>query len=382
MHVTVISVFLFSLLLSACKGPNGVGGNAAAPPVLPPPQVKASQPRQETVTDRDEYTGRIEALETVTLKSRVNGYLTQVNFRAGDKVRKGDLLFVIDPRPYQAELARAESELRRVQTRLHLAESELRRARPLVQARAMSVEEQEARDQAVQEARAAADVAAAAVQLARLNFEFTAIRAPISGRIGRELITVGNLVRADDSVLTVIVSTDPVHVYLEADERAVLKYRRMAESGLKGAGRVRSVPAELGLIDETGFPHQGHIDYSEPRLDSQTGSLTLRGVFPNPSELLTPGFFARIRLAGGQPHPALLLPERAIGVDQDQRFVWVLKPDDSVEYRLIKPGSRRGSDRVVLEGLSQGDWVITEGLQKIRPGMTVKPERLAATPAG
>jgi len=373
MQPAVILALLVSLLLPACKGSNG---NQTAPPVLPPPAVKATQPRQQDITDRDEYTGRIEAVETVTLKSRVNGYLTRVDFRAGDKVRKGDLLFVIDPRPYQAELARAEGERQRLQTRLERAESEFRRAKSLVQAKAVSVEEYDARQQAVQEARAAIGTAAATVQLAQLNLQFTEIRAPISGRISRELITVGNLVKNDDTVLTTIVSTDPVHVYLDADERAVLKYRRVAESGLKGSGRLHAVPAELSLIDETNFPHRGHIDYSEPRLEPSTGSLKVRGVFPNPSDLLTPGFFARVRIVGTKPYPALLLPERAISNDQDQRFVWVLKADDSVEYRKIKPGSKRGTERVILEGLSAGEWVISEGLQKIRPGMTVKPERL------
>ncbi len=379
MQPTVIFALVVSLLLPACKGSNG---NQAAPPVLPPPTVKATQPRQQDITDSDEYTGRIEAVETVALKARVNGYLNQVNFRAGDKVRKGDLLFVIDPRPYQAELARAEGELKRLQTRFELAESEFKRAKPLVQAKALSVEEYDARQQAVQETQAAMAVAAASVQLARLNLQFTEIRAPINGRISRERITVGNLVKNDDTVLTVIESIDPVHVYLDADERAVLKYRRMTESGLKGLGRVHAVPAELSLIDETTFPHQGHIDYSEPRLDPATGSLKVRGVFSNRADLLTPGFFARVRISGGKPYSALLLPERAISIDQDQRFVWVLKADDSVEYRKIKPGIKTGSERVVLEGISAGEWVITEGLQKIRPGMTVKPERLNPATGG
>lgn len=373
MQLAVIFALMLSLPLLGCKDSNT---NPASPPVFPPPPVKASQPRQQDIVEWDEYTGRIEATETVAIRSRVNGYLTQVNFKAGDKVKKGDLLFVIDPRPYQAELARTESELKRVQTRLELARNDLKRAKPLLQAKAMSAEEYDARDQAVKEADAAVQTASAAVQIARLNQQFTEIRAPISGRISRELITVGNLVKNDETLLTVIVSTDPVYVYLDADERAILKYRRMAESGLRGAGRVRSVPAELALIDETGYPHQGNIDYSEPRLDAATGSLKIRGIFPNTSDFLTPGFFARVRIAGGKARPAILIPDRAISIDQDQRFVWILKENDSVEYRTIKPGNKVGADRIVLEGLAIGDWVITEGLQKIRPGMTVKPERL------
>lgn len=379
MHLAVFFAVLISLLLPACKGTNGT---QTAPPVLPPPLVKAIQARQEHITEWDEYTGRIEPVETVAVKSRVSGYLSQVNFKAGETVRKGDLLFVVDPRPYQAERVRAESELQRVHTRLELAESDLKRAKPLVLAKAMSVEEFDTRDQAVKEARAAEGTAAAALQLARLNLQFTEIKAPIGGRISRELITVGNLVKNDDTLLTVIVSTDPVHVYLDADERAILRYRRMAESGLKGAGRSKPVPAELALIDETGFPHPGHIDYSEPRLDAATGSLKVRGIFPNPSDILTPGFFARVRISSKPAHSVVLLPERAISVDQDQRYVWVLKPDDSVEYRKIKPGNKHGSERIVQEGLTAGEWVISEGMQKIRPGLPVKPERLETPAAG
>ena len=349
---------------------------------MPPPQVRAAHPLQKETTDWDEYTGRIEATETVSVRSRVNGYLQQVSFKAGDRVKKGDLLFLIDPRPYQAELARVENELKRAEIRLDLARNELRRAVPLLKARAMSEEEYDTRNQAVQDATASVSTATAAVQLARLNVQFTEIRAPINGRISRELITVGNLVKGDDTLLTVIVSTDPVYVYLDADERAILKYRRLTESGLKGAGRIRSVPAELALIDESAYPHHGYIDYSEPRLDSGTGSLKIRGVFANPSDLLSPGFFARIRITSGKPHAAILLPDRAIAVDQDQHYVWVLKENDTVEYRRIVPGPKLGGERTVLEGLTTDEWVIIEGLQKIRPGITVKPERLESPKPG
>lgn len=339
MSVTVIFALTLSLLFTACKGSNTT---QAGPPAMPPPLVKAAQPTRQDITEWDEYTGRIEATETVAVKSRVNGYLVQVNFKAGDKVKKGDLLFVIDPRPYQAEAARTESELKRAETRLELTRSELKRAVPLLKARALSQEEYEARDAAAREADAAVKTAAAAVQLAHLNLQFTEIRSPISGRISRELITVGNLVRSDDTLLTVIVSTDPVYVYLDADERAILKYRRMAESGLKGSGRVRPVPAELALIDETGYPHQGHIDYSEPRLDAATGSLKIRGIFSNAADLLSPGFFARVRISSGKPHSAILVPDRAVATDQDQRYVWILKDNDAVEYRRIVPGGKVG----------------------------------------
>jgi multidrug efflux system membrane fusion protein len=370
---------LWLLQLHGCGSP-GQDAAAAAKPT-PPVSVKAGPPLQKEVAEWDEYTGRIEALESVEIRARVSGYLDRVNFRDGDKVKKGDLLFVIDPRPYRAELSRAEAELERARTRLELARNSLQRAEHLRKSKAISEEDYDGRSKGLREAAAAAQSAEAAVQTARLNLDFTEVRAPIGGRIGRELITVGNLVKGDETLLTGIVSTDPVHVYVDADERAVLRYRRLAAADPHTGTREVRIPAELALLDETGFPHKGYLDYVDPRMDAGTGTLRVRGVFPNPGELLSPGFFARLRIHAGAPHPALLIPERAIGTDQGQKFVWIAKNDGSIEYRRIVPGAQFGPLRAVAEGLQPDDQVVIEGIQKLRPGVKVQAERIAVTAA-
>lgn len=367
----LLGLWLF-VALAAC------GESAApapgAPKAMPPLPVKTVLPLLREVLDWDEYTGRIEAVESVEIRARVSGYLEAIHFKDGDKVRKGDLLFVIDRRSYAAELKRAEAELARTRTKLELAENDLKRAERLRQSKAISDEEFDSRSKGLAESTATLHAAEAAVEMARLNLDFTQVRSPIDGRIGRELITVGNLVKDDQTHLTTIVSIDPIYVYLDADERSILKYRRLSAQGQRSRGSGGRIVAQLGLIDETGFPHQGYIDYVDPRMDATTGTLRVRGVFPNPQELLSPGLFARIRIHGGSPRAALLIPGRAIATDQDQQYVWVAQPEGGVEYRRIIPGARFGSFRVITEGLKPDDAVVVEGLAKLRPGAKIKPE--------
>lgn len=370
-----------AVLLLGCSEPSDA---PAAEAKMPPVKVKVAQPLQKEVLEWDEYTGRIEAMETVEVRARIDGYLDKVNFKAGDKVKKGDLLFVIDPRPYRAELNRAEGELERARARLELAKNDLQRAEHLRRAKAISEEEYDARSKGQREAAAAVRAADAAAQTARLNLEFTEIRAPISGRIGREFVTQGNLVSGGGggTLLTVVVSVDPVYVYVDADERAVLKYRRLAEAGKRVSARETRITAKLALIDESDFPHEGYIDYIDPRMDPSTGTLRARAVFSNPKEFLSPGFFARLRVPGSAPYQGLLIPDRAIGTDQGQKFVWVAKDDGSVEYRRIVLGAATGRMRVVSEGLQPGDWVIIEGIQKIRPGTKIEAEQITLSETG
>lgn len=346
----------------------------------PAPKVKIAQPLSQEVTEWDEYTGRIEAVNSVDVRARVSGYLEQVKFKAGDKVRKGDLLFLIDPKPFVAQLNYAEAELERAKSRHQLARNDLSRAERLFRAKAISEEEHDARNKGLREAIAADQSAQANVYTARLNLEFTKVRAPIDGRISRELITAGNLVNGggnDATLLTSIISTDPVYVYADADERSVLKYRRQAQK--QGSGNVgdEQTPVELAVADELNFPHQGHLDYISPREDAATGTLSLRGVFANPDELLSPGFFARIRVRGSAPYPGILLPDRAIGTDQAQRFVWVVNQEQQVEYRKVKLGAHIGQSRVIIEGLKPEEWAVIEGIQKLKPGIKVNPERIS-----
>ncbi|MGZ8214475.1 MAG: efflux RND transporter periplasmic adaptor subunit [Methylosarcina sp.] len=368
---------LATIALAVASGCKNNADSADQPPQGPPPAVKIAQPASRNVTEWDEYTGRIEAVESVEIRARVSGYLDKVNFKAGEKVKKGDLLFVIDPRPFKAQLDYAIAELERVKSRKELAVNDMERAEKLFKVKAISKEEYDARQKGLREASAAVESSSANVVTARLNLEFTQVRAPINGRIGRELITAGNLVKNDDTLLTTIVSTDPVYMYVDADERAVLRYRRqMKLSGRSDAG-VQGTPVELALTDEEDFPHRGVLDYIAPREDTATGTVTLRGVFPNPDELLSPGFFARMRVSASESYPALLVPDRAIGTDQAQRFVWVTNQTDQVEYRPVELGAHIGQSRVIKKGVSAGEWVVIEGLQKLKPGIKVTPERIS-----
>lgn len=345
----------------------------------PLPNVKIAQALSQEVIEWDEYTGRIEAVNSVEVRARVSGYLEKVNFKAGDRVSKGDLLFQIDPEPFTAQLNYAVAELERAKSRYELAKNDLARAERLFRAKAISEEEHDARSKGLRETLAAVQSAEANVYTARLNLEYTQVRSPINGRIGRELITVGNLVNgggADATLLTFIVSTDPVYVYADADERSVLKYRRQAKERGRGSLGEERTPVELAVADELGFPHQGRLDYISPREDAATGTLSLRGVFANPDELLSPGFFARMRIRASVPYPAILLPDRAIGTDQAQRFVWVANQENQVEYRKVALGAHIGQSRVITEGLKPEEWVVIEGIQKLKPGIKVNPERI------
>lgn len=360
------------MIISGC----GNSDKSSTPPEQAPlPNIKIAQPLSQQVTEWDEFTGRVEAVNSVDIRARVSGYLDKVNFTAGSRVNKGDLLFQIDPKPFKAQLDFAQAELERAKSRHELAKNDLARAERLFQGKAISAEELDARSKGLQETGAAMHSAQANIDTARLNLEFTQIRAPINGRIGRELITAGNLVNAngaDSTLLTFIVSTDPVYVYVDADERSALKYRRQARKDTP-------IPVELAVADETDFPHSGHLDYISPREDSATGTLTLRGIFANPDELLSPGIFARMRIRGGAPYPAVLLPDRAIGTDQAQRFVWVVNQKNETEYRTVTLGAAVGQSRVISEGLNAEEWVVIEGLQKLKPGSAINPERISLT---
>lgn len=366
----LLTLALLLLLFSGCQKTPDAPANAA-PPATPPPAVKVAQPLAQEVTEWDEFTGRIEALNNVEVRARVSGYLDKVNFTAGKKVKKGDLLFQIDPKPLQAQLDLANAELEQAKTKYALAQSEFKRAQNLLNAKAISTEEYDARNKGLRETAAAVKAAEAKVAANKLNLDYTQIRAPIEGRVGREMLTVGNLVNSggDANVLTTIVSTDPVYVYIEADERSVLKYKRQNNKGIVGK------KMELNVADETGFTHQGTVDYLDPQANPATGTITLRGIFANNDELLSPGFFARVRLRAGAPYSATLLPERAIATDQAQRFVWLVKTDNQVEYRTVTLGAAIGKMRVIQTGIAAGDLVVVDGLQKIKPGIKVQPER-------
>ncbi len=366
--MTHSSDVVFAALLGAALA--AVGCGKELPPVAPaPPTVTVASVEERQVADWDEFIGRLEAVDSVEVRSRVSGYVERAAFKEGTEVRKGDLLFQIDARPYQAELARAEAELAQARSAAALAARTVERSRPLIAAGAMTREEFDNRSAAGERGAAAVRAAEAAVATARLNLEWTQVRSPIRGRVGRAEITAGNLVQAGAQRLTTVVSLDPIYLSFDADERSYLKYiaRRAA-----GAGE-RRVPVEMGMANEDGaFPHRGFLDFIDNRLDPGSGTARARAVFSNRDELFAPGLFARVRLFGGsQTHPVPVVADRAVGTDQDKKFVLVLKPDSTVEYRPIQLGRLVDGYRVVIGGLKAGESIVVNGLQRVRPGMKV-----------
>jgi RND family efflux transporter MFP subunit len=360
-------------LLAACQQ------QQVAPPP-PPPKVTVSQPVVREVVEWDEYTGRLEAVESVDVRARVSGYLQSIHFTDGEVVKKGALLFVIDPRPYQAELNRAKAALEQAIARYGRTQKDFARAQELIKSRAMSQEDVDTRAADQREAQEAVQAARAAVEAAQLNVEFTQVRAPISGRISREFVTVGNLVNggtADSTLLTRIVSLDPIYGYFDVDERAFLKYTRLWRNGTRPGSREANIPVYLGLADETGFPHQGRLDFIDNRLDPNTGTMTGRAVFHSPELALIPGLFARLRLPGSNQYEALLIPDGAIGSDQTQRFAFVVNDQHIVEYRRVELGPIINGLRVIFDGLKPEDWVIVNGVQRVRTGAQVDPQEQA-----
>jgi RND family efflux transporter MFP subunit len=333
-----------------------------APAAPPAPKVTVAPVEQQLVTEYEELTGRVDAMETVELRARVSGHVAEVRFQAGQLVNQGDVLFTIDPRWYRAQFDLATA-------RAEVAAREAARAGKLVAASAISSEEAEARIAAAAEARAA-------LEIARLDLEHTEVRAPISGRISRAFVTPGNLVSGapgNATLLTTVVTVGDAYVYADLDEGTLLKFNRLSrESRL--VTRNGRIPVELQLADENDYPRQGYIESTDNRLNPATGSLTLRLVFPNDDGALIPGLFARVRIPVSEPQQALLISERAIGTDQSQKFVLAVNQDNTVSYRTVKLGSMIQGKRVVREGLQPGESIIVNGLQRVRPGMTVAPE--------
>src|SRR5256714_3337598 len=337
-------------------------------PPMPPPQVTVAPALQRVVADWDEFTGHFEAVNAVEVRPRVGGFVQRVGFVEGATVHQGDVLFAIDARPYEAEVARAEAVLAQARTRNQLAGMEVERAQKLVSTQAISREELDSRTSGRAEGDAGVRAADAALRVARLNLEWTVVRAPISGRVGRAEITRGNVVQGgppSPTLLTTIVSVDPIYVYFDTDEQAYLKYMGAQAAGPKG----REVL--IGLANETGFPHEGRLNFVDNRVNGASGTISARALLSNPNGLFTPGLFARVRLLGNLPHPATLVQDQAIGTDQDRKFVLVLKNDNSVEYRPVVTGRVIDGLRTVISGLKPGERVVINGMMRVRPGMKV-----------
>jgi multidrug efflux system membrane fusion protein len=355
----------------------GCARNEAAPSPPPAPRVSVAKVLERNITEFDEFTGRFEAVERVEVRPRVSGYIAAVSFEEGREVKKGDVLFTIDRRPYQAEFKRAAAEVARARTQQTLAQSERERATKLLDQRAISREEFDARVSGSEQAVANVQAAEAARDAAQLNLTFTQVRAPISGLVSRAEITEGNLVTSGETLLTTVVSINPIYVAFEGDERVYLKYAALARSGAREETRGGESPVWVGLADETDTPHQGKMVFVDNALDPQTGTIRVRGLLRNEDRRFTPGMFARVKLVGSGQYDALLINDSAIGTDQNVRYVFAVGKDNKVEYRSVKLGPVVDGLRVVREGLTRGDSIVVNGLQRVRPGTVVTPELVA-----
>jgi RND family efflux transporter MFP subunit len=391
----IVLAFTAALSLTGCGGSAAARAAAVAPP---PPQVDVAQVVARRVTEFDEFTGRFEAVERVEIRPRVSGYIASVNFAEGREVRKGDVLFVIDPRPYEADYKHAKAQVDQARSQSELAKSERERATKLLQAHAISQEEYDTRVAGLQQADANVEAAQAALDTSALNLTFTRVTAPISGRISRALVTQGNLVTSGQTMLTTLVSLDPIYVRFDGDEQAYLKYTKLAREKAKeraGATAIHPTTGKavnssatqpdageagaavmVGLADEPGYPHNGVMVFVDNELDPTTGTIRGRARLDNHDRAFAPGLFARVKLMGSSQYDATLVNDSAIGTDQTVRYVLVVGADNKVQYRPVKLGPIIDGLRVISEGLKPGETIVVNGLQRVRPGSPVTPERV------
>lgn len=360
-------------LISGC-GKSGGGAQSA-----PPPQVSVAQVLEKRVKDWDEFTGRLQAVESVEIRPRVSGYIDKVAFTEGSQVKRGDLLFVIDPRPYQAEYDRAAADVKRYKTALELARVELVRVQRLRDSGAVSEEELDERKSTVAQAEANVAGSEAAQEAASLNLNFTRVVSPIAGRVSRAEVTRGNLVTGGSNggtLLSSVVSMDPIYLYFDADEQSYLRYAKMARLGERPSSRDSPNPVQVGLADEEGFPHTGTVDFVDNQLNPQTGTIRARAVLQNKEGRFTPGLFARVQLLGSGEYSAILIEDRAVNTDQSQKYVLLLGANNQIEYRKVTLGRVIDGLRTVREGLKPGDVIVVNGAQRVHPGVTVTPQRV------
>jgi multidrug efflux system membrane fusion protein len=361
-----------ALLLSGCAR-----NEAAEQKAAPLPQVSVASVLSRKVTESDEFTGRFEAVERVEIRPRVSGYIASVNFTEGSEVTKGDVLFVIDPRPYEAERDRARAQLAQAHSQLVLAKSERDRATSLLTQHAISQEEFDTRTAGREQAEANVAAAQAALDAAALNLSFTRVSAPISGRISRALVTSGNLVGSGQTLLTTLVSLDPIYVSFDGDEQEYLKYTKHARTSHGGGPPDAASVVKVGLADEGGYPHQGVMVFVDNALDPATGTIRSRARLDNHERLFTPGLFARVQLLGSASHDAVLINDSAVGTDQTVRYVLVVASGNKIEYRPVQLGPVIDGLRVVQSGLAPGETIVVNGLQRVRPGAQIQPQRVA-----
>ncbi len=374
-HHPFVLLILLALTAPACTQ------TAAQPSEPPPPQVPVAEVVARQVTEWDEFTGRLEAVNTVAVRPRVSGYVSAVRFDEGAIVRRGDVLFRIDPRPFQAEVDRLRAELARAQATVARARSELARAERLAAQHAMSREEHDRRNAFAQESAALVEATAAALRAAELDLEFTRVISPIDGRVGRAVVTPGNLVSSgpgEATLMTTVVSLDPIYATFDADEATFLRYSELARAGHR-AGTRAGVPVRIALASDEGFPREGRLDFLDNQVDPATGTIRARAVLRNPDLELTPGLFVRVQLQGRAAYDGLLIQDRAVATDLDKRYVLVVDGQQTIEYREVTLGPIVDGLRIVRDGLSPGERVVVSGLQRVRPGMAVSPLAVAMT---
>jgi multidrug efflux system membrane fusion protein len=383
-HKTSLSILLGVSALAAIMLFAGTGHsrakrtNAAANAALP--EVTVAEVIHRPLREWQEFSGRLQAPNTVEIHPRVNGFVDRVAFTDGARVKKGQLLFQIDPRPFQAEVERLVAERTRSVSDLELARANRARAERLISAHAISREEYERQVAAEASAQGSLGSIDASLQEARLNREFTEVRAPIDGHVSRAIITAGNLVTGA-SLLTTLVSDDPVYVYFDADEQTYLRYAKAkhdhAHSNNGALSNGGAADIYIGLVDEDGYPHAGQLDFIDNQVDATTGTIRARAALANPDGRYTPGLFARVRLVGGEDHDSVLIEDRAVGTDLSKKFVLTLTHDNRIEYRLVELGPEINGLRVVTRGLAPNELIVVNGLQHVRPGQSVAPTRVA-----
>jgi RND family efflux transporter MFP subunit len=376
--IVVCSLALCALVPPACRRKD-------IPYTPPPPGVTVAKPISREVIDWDEYTGRLQAVDSVDLRARVTGFIVDAPFKEGAIVKKGDVLFVIDVRPFQAELDKANADLKKSQAELEYATADFRRLEGLRPTGDASELEYTQALQTMRRAEADVDSAKAAIATATLNLEWCHVTAPISGRVSSKYITVGNLVTGgvgSATLLTTIVSIDPIYCYMDVDERSVLKYQQLRAQRTRVSARDAPIPIFMALADDTGYPHEGVIDFVDNRIDPNTGTMRARGVFENGAGYLVPGFYASVRVPGSGRYDTLLVPDSAIQVRQDEKFLLVTDAQDTVQSRPVKTGALFGELRSIVAGIGPDDRVILRGFQRARPGTKVEvKETTLAAPA-
>jgi RND family efflux transporter MFP subunit len=371
-----------ALVLGCCLGVTGCArAPSGGPGAAAPPPVTVSYPVERQVTDYADFTARTSAVDSVEVRAHVWGYLDKVNFKEGVLVKKGDVLFGLDPRPFQALLDTAKAKVRQSEAQVAFEEAQYQRNLGLLSKRAVARADMEkiqaSRDIAV----ANLEADKAQVRSRALDLDYSKVTAPVSGRVSRYVVTVGNLIQSGDqgggTLLTTIVSVDPMYAYFDVDERTVLRVKQLIREGKAGDHEEVQIPVWLGLANEDGHPHRGAVNFVDNQVNPRTGTLRVRGVFPNKDETLSPGLFARVRVPIGVPHKALLITDRALGTDQGQKVVYVVDKDNRVASRPVRLGALHDGLREVTDGLKPGERVIVNGLQQVRPGLTVEPNLVA-----